>query len=294
MQGQPRDGAYPMNTGARGADHTGYHMNYGMMSQGGQTGYWATHNQSAMPSPSRIGPFSSHVTPDVIMHPNYSPQLISNMKVHQGASQYCPTGMLNKSHIHHHQQHSRMGMSTNPARMGFQSMGTRFGLINTSVGPFQTLISGKNTGQNSVKELSGDSFMGQNIAEAVQVADQECSSLSLNQPQFRTTAYSPSSNPLQDYIPPRFQGKPPPLPIYKPSSYSSLPCVNKSSIYQVVSPNQTTPDQSLLLNATATQGTSSSRLQPGTPMYSYHWYSRTTLLKFYCTQLPSTHCLHTG
>ena len=77
IQGQPQGRAYPMNTGPSAADHTGYHMSYGMMSQSRQTSYWANHNQSAMPGPSRI---ASHVTPNPVMDLRNDPQIISSIK----------------------------------------------------------------------------------------------------------------------------------------------------------------------------------------------------------------------
>ena len=257
IQGQPQ-GAYPMNTGPRGADHTGYSNNYGMMSQGEQMTYWTTNNQSAMPGPSRIGPFSSCGTPNAVMNFSNDPQIVSGMNIHRRAGHYGP--IVNNLQMQCQQQ-SMMGM----ARRGFQDMGTDFEQIDTSGDPFQPLICGSNMGTYNSLPNTGGRLMGQNSA-AAQVVLQEQSGVSPYQSQYRSTTLSPSSTPLRAHTQSHFQG------IAHPPSYKSLPRstisgVNKTSICQMVPPNQTTIN-SPLLNASAYQEISNPpRLEPGKCMY---------------------------
>lgn len=277
MQGQPQ-GGYPMNTGPRAVDHTGYPMNHNMMSQGGQMGYRTT--QSAMPGPNRMGPFASSVSPNAVVGANNNPQMISSMNAHPGAGQY-PMGMMNRpqqqqqmqQQMQHQQQQSMMGMSPNPGgmRMGAQNMGTHLGPISTSGDstPFQPPISGNNMGMYNRSPNPGGSIMGQNSAVAAQAAGQKRSSLSPYQSQYRTaTAYSPNSTPPGGPTQPPFQGTPPPPPSYN-SSNNSLPSVNQASTYQVVPPNQTAPNNSNQLPlpsaAGAQEASNSPRSGPGTP-----------------------------
>ena len=241
IQGQPQ-GAYPMNTGPRSADHTGYVKNYGMMSLGGQTGYWTTDNQLTMPGPSRIGQFSSCVTPNAVMNASNDPQIVSGMNIHQGAGQYDP--MVKNLQM---QQQSMMGMS----RMGFQNMGTPFEQINTSRDPFQPLICSSNMGTYNSLPNTGGRLMGQNLA-AAQVVGQEQSGLSPYQSHCRSTTHSPSSIPLRAQVQSHFKGITPPLS-YKSLPSRTLPGINKASIYQTIPPNRTTPINSPSLNAAASQ-----------------------------------------
>ena len=273
MQGQPQ-GVYPMNTaGPRAVDHAGYPMNHNMMSLGGQMGYRTT--QWAMPGPNRIGPFSTGMSLNAVVGVNNNPQMISSMNAHPGAAGQYHMGMMNRPQIQQQQQmqqQSMMGLSLNPSRMrmGSQNMGTHLGGPISTRGdltPFPPPISGNNMGMYDRSPNRGGSLMGQNSAEAAQVADQKQNSLSPYQSQYRSTAYSPNSTPPGGPTQPQFQGTPPP-PSYNSSS-NSLPSVNQASTYQVVPPNQTAPNNSNQLPlpsaATAQEASNSPRSGPGTP-----------------------------
>ena len=249
VQGQPQGGAYHMNTGPRAAGHKGYPMNYGMTSQGGQTGYWATHNQSAMPGPSRIATFSSHVTPNAVMDADNNPQIISSMNVHGRVGQYDPVGMMHKPH----QQKIMMGGN-----------------------PFQPLISGNNMETYNCLPNLGGSIMKQNSAVAAQASSQEQYGLIPYQFQHRSTGHSPSSASIEGHTQPRFQDTPP-SPRYKSSSSNIPPGVNNASIYQMVPPNQATSinyNQRSSVSATSQETSIFPHLRPGTPATTIRKYSK--------------------
>lgn len=274
VQGQPQAGTYHMNTGPRAAGHTGYPVNYGMISQRGQTGYWATHNQSAMPGPSRIVTFSSHVTPNAVMDADNNPQIISSMNVHGRVGQYDPVGMMHKPH----QQQFMMGMSPNPGgmRMRFQNMGVNFGQFNTSGDPFQPLISGNNMKTYNCLPNLGGSIMTQTSAVAAQASSQEKYGLIPYQFQHRSTGHSPSSTSIEGHTQPRFQDTPP-SPRYKSSSSNIPPGVNNASVYQMVPPNQATSiiyNQRSVLSATSQETSIFPHLRPGTPVATIRKYSK--------------------
>ena len=104
--------------------------------------------------------------------------------------------------------------------------------------------------------------MEQNIIEAAQITGQEHSSLSLNLEILHTHLVA-SLFKTMHYL--NFKGNT--THTYLQTIVKQFfPCVNKSSKYQLVSLNQTAHNQSLLLNAMAAQETSSSHLEPGTPI----------------------------
>jgi len=227
-------GIYGMNTDQSVVNHGDYPMDYGMRPQlQQQVAYYST-PQSAGPNQGRmVGPFLSSFSPNTVMGANNNPQMISGMNTYAGMNQY-PQGMMRSQMIFGRSPYHG-GM-----RMGTPNTAFHIGPISTSGDPtlFQSPIRGNDLGMYNRTPNPGGNLVTQNSAATA--AGQKHNSLSPYQ--YKTPSYLPNSTPQTGPTQTSFQGTPPPPPNYNSTS-TSLPSFNQASMYQVVPPNQTTPNQ---------------------------------------------------